>query len=35
MEAVGYFAYGDTFVNTVFVDRDAYQRGRRDERAAP
>ncbi len=31
MEAVGYFAYGETFVNTVFVDRDAYRRGRLGE----
>lgn len=23
MEEAGYFAYGDTFINTVFVDRDA------------
>jgi FkbM family methyltransferase len=29
MEAAGYFTYGDTFVNTVFVDRDAYLHGRR------
>lgn len=32
MESAGYFAYGDTFINTVFVDRSAYLRGRRGER---
>ena len=31
MEAAGYFAYGDTFINTVFVHREAYLRGRRGE----
>jgi FkbM family methyltransferase len=34
MEAAGYFAYGDTFINTVFVDREAYRRGRRGGPAA-
>jgi FkbM family methyltransferase len=29
MESIGYFPYGDTFVNTVFVDREAYLHGRR------
>jgi FkbM family methyltransferase len=29
MEGIEYFPYGDTFVNTVFVDREAYLAGRR------
>ena len=31
LESVGYFAYGDTHINTIFVDREAYVRGRRGD----